>query len=79
MASVIINDHGIGIPESEQTKIFGRFYRGTQPRSISDGSGLGLAIAQRYVELHGGRITLNSAPGRGSAFTVELPLGGPQA
>jgi signal transduction histidine kinase len=79
MASVIINDHGIGIPESEQTKIFGRFYRGTQPRSTSDGSGLGLAIAQRYVELHGGRITLNSTPGRGSTFTVELPLGGPQA
>jgi signal transduction histidine kinase len=74
MASVIISDHGMGIPESEQEKIFGRFYRGAQPRSSTDGSGLGLAIAQRFVELHGGRISLTSSPGRGSTFTVELPL-----
>jgi signal transduction histidine kinase len=79
MASVIINDHGMGIPESEQEKIFGRFYRGAQPRSSTDGSGLGLAIAQRFVELHGGRISLTSSAGKGSTFTVELPLTVPRA
>ncbi len=73
-SSIIISDKGIGIPEAEQSKVFGRFYRGSQPRSKSDGSGLGLAIAQRFVELHGGRIALKSKPGKGSTFTVELPL-----
>jgi two-component system, OmpR family, sensor kinase len=74
MASVVIRDHGIGIPESEQPKVFGRFYRGAQPRSSTDGSGLGLAIAQRFVELHRGRIALKSQEGKGSTFVVDLPL-----
>lgn len=78
-SSIIISDKGMGIPVSEQSKIFGRFYRGSQPRSNSDGSGLGLAISQRFVELHGGRISLKSNPGKGSTFTVELPLTGPRA
>jgi signal transduction histidine kinase len=72
--SVTITDHGIGIPKSEQEKIFGRFYRGAQPRSSTDGSGLGLAIARRFAELHGGTITLASQEGKGSTFTIELPV-----
>jgi signal transduction histidine kinase len=74
MASVVISDHGIGIPATEQSKIFGRFYRGAHPRSNTDGSGLGLAIAQRFVELHRGTITVKSREGKGSTFTVDLPL-----
>jgi two-component system OmpR family sensor kinase len=73
-ASIIIRDHGIGIPETEQAKIFGRFYRGAEPRSATEGSGLGLAIAQRFVELHGGSISVKSQEGKGATFTVELPL-----
>ena len=74
IAMIIISDRGIGIPKSEQERIFGRFYRGAQPRSKTDGSGLGLAIAQRFVALHGGKITVESEEGKGSTFTVELPL-----
>lgn len=74
MASVVVRDHGMGIPESEQAKIFGRFYRGVNPRSSTDGSGLGLAIAQRYVELLKGSISVKSWEGKGSTFTVDLPL-----
>ena len=74
-AMIVISDRGIGIPKSEQERIFGRFYRGAQPRSNTDGSGLGLAIAQRFVALHGGKISVQSKEGKGSTFTVELPLG----
>ncbi|MCX6135735.1 MAG: HAMP domain-containing sensor histidine kinase [Ignavibacteriales bacterium] len=79
MASIVISDHGIGIPESEQAKVFRRFYRGAKPRSTTDGSGLGLAISQRFVALHGGSISVKSQEGKGSTFTVELPLGGSPA
>jgi len=74
-ASIIIQDRGIGIPKSEQASIFGRFYRGSRPRSKIDGSGLGLAIALRFVEMHGGTIFVESEEGKGSTFTVQLPLG----
>jgi signal transduction histidine kinase len=73
-ALIAVNDSGPGIPESEHERIFTRFYRGTQSRSQTEGSGLGLAIARRFVELHGGHIVLQSAEGRGSSFTVELPI-----
>ena len=73
-ALIVIEDQGPGLPKSEQGRIFRRFYRGAQSRSVIDGSGLGLAIAQRYVELHGGTIVVDSEEGRGSKFTVELPV-----
>lgn len=74
-AVIMITDRGPGIPQAEQERVFTRFYRGSQARSATDGSGLGLAIAQRFVELHGGRISLQSEVGKGSAFSVEIPLG----
>jgi hypothetical protein len=77
-AIIVIKDNGLGIPKSEQERIFTRFYRGSQSRSQTDGSGLGLAIARRFVELHGGRITLQSVEGRGSSFAVELPIREPR-
>ncbi|MCX6143839.1 MAG: HAMP domain-containing sensor histidine kinase [Ignavibacteriales bacterium] len=73
-ALIVIKDNGPGIPQSEHARVFTRFYRGSQSRSQTEGSGLGLAIAQRFVELHGGQIVLQSAEGRGSTFTVELPV-----
>ncbi|MBI4422696.1 MAG: PAS domain S-box protein [Elusimicrobia bacterium] len=67
-ACLIVKDSGPGIPEAAQTAIFKPFHTTKQ-----QGTGLGLAIAQRIVKAHGGAISLDSAPGRGAAFTVRLP------
>ena len=71
---VTVADRGIGIEPAEQPRIFEPFYRA--PGAIAaqiHGAGLGLSLVQRIVEAHGGRITLRSAPGAGSEFTVHLP------
>ena len=73
---VSVEDHGEGIPASEQDKIFERFYRvGSELRRETQGVGIGLSIVKQSVEAHGGRVTVRSSPGRGSTFTVELPAG----
>ncbi len=67
-------DHGIGIPENEQPKIFEKFYRVGDPLvHNTKGSGLGLALVRHIVIAHGGQVTVDSAPGRGSKFTISLP------
>lgn len=72
---LIVADTGKGIPEEEQALIFQRFYRGQQVgQSNLPGTGLGLAIVQEVIGLHGGRIELESEPGKGSTFRVWLPL-----
>ncbi len=74
-ATVTVTDTGIGIPENELSRIFERFYRGNKARLMQvPGTGLGLAIAKEIVELHGGRITVESQVDVGSTFTVWLPL-----
>jgi two-component system, OmpR family, sensor kinase len=74
-ASLRVEDTGIGLSPEEQQKIFERFYRSAEARSSGEGgAGLGLCIARSIVEAHGGRITVQSAPGSGSTFTVVLPL-----
>ena len=74
-ATVTVADSGIGIAEEELPHIFERFYRGEEvQRMQAPGTGLGLAIVKEIVELHGGRVTVESQVGRGSAFTVWLPL-----
>ncbi len=73
MAVVTVADTGIGIAAQDLPHIFERFYRAANARAQS-GMGLGLAIAQRVAEQHNGRITVESAPGRGSRFMVSLPL-----
>lgn len=71
---ISVTDHGIGIPEGEQQRIFERFYRADQARSRrTGGTGLGLSIVKHAVQRHGGEVTLWSRPGRGSTFTVRLP------
>jgi PAS domain S-box-containing protein len=73
---VDIIDNGIGIPLSEQTRIFERFYRGEDPLVLaSSGTGLGLNIVQQLVDMHHGRIwlTSNGEPGKGSTFSFTLP------
>ncbi len=75
-ATVTVEDTGIGIPEEEIPHIFERFYRGDRPRLMQiPGTGLGLAIVEEIVSLHGGKITVESEVGQGSAFTVWLPSG----
>jgi signal transduction histidine kinase len=72
---VSVTDDGPGIPIDEQERIFERFYRvSSAPSSGAPGSGLGLAIARGIVELHGGTLSVESAPGQGSTFRVRLPL-----
>ena len=73
---VDIRDSGVGIPLEDQDRIFERFYRGEAPLvSTTAGTGLGLSIVQYLVELHGGRIWLESdgIPGQGSTFSFTLP------
>jgi PAS domain S-box-containing protein len=71
--TVTVADSGIGIPPDELPHVFERFFRGEEPRAKQiSGSGLGLAIVKEIVELHGGRVTVESEVGSGSRFTVWL-------
>ena len=70
--AVTVKDTGIGIKADQLSKIFDRFWRSEQSRSYSDGSGLGLAIAQAIALNHDGQISVTSAEGKGSSFTVFL-------
>lgn len=73
-AEVSVSDTGPGIPPEHLTRVFERFYRADPSRSRSrGGTGLGLAIARGIAEAHGGTLTAESEPGRGSTFTLSLP------
>jgi len=78
-----VADHGPGIPAAEQERIFERFYRlGSELRRETQGIGIGLSIVKHIMTAHGGRVLVDSQPGRGSRFTLELPGGrggGPSA
>ena len=67
--SIVIEDTGVGIPEENTTKIFDPFYT-TKPK----GQGLGLPVCKRLIEAHGGTITMKSRVGKGSVFTIKVPL-----
>jgi signal transduction histidine kinase len=70
-----ISDRGIGIAAADQARIFDPFYRAPDVVAAQiQGAGLGLSLVKRIVEAHAGRITLKSAPGQGSTFTVSLPV-----
>jgi PAS domain S-box-containing protein len=73
VAALIVEDCGVGIPAADQSLIFERFRRAGNVESFA-GSGIGLAGAKRIVELHGGTIGVTSTEGRGSMFTVRLPM-----
>jgi two-component system sensor histidine kinase KdpD len=71
---VSVADRGPGIDDFEQSMIFEKFYRGRDQRVSIQGTGMGLAIAKAIVELHGGTISVISQLGRGSVFSICLPL-----
>ncbi|PSO90448.1 MAG: hypothetical protein BRC46_13460 [Cyanobacteria bacterium QS_6_48_18] len=74
-ALIAIQDTGIGIAPKQQTRIFDRFYRVNSDRSrITGGFGLGLPIAAAIAQAHQGSIHLQSQPGKGTTFTIRLPL-----
>jgi signal transduction histidine kinase len=69
-----VRDRGIGIAPADQERLFKQFTRGSNVADIP-GTGLGLAIVAQCVELHQGKITIDSALQRGTTFTVWLPMG----
>jgi signal transduction histidine kinase len=72
---ITVEDLGLGVDPREQRRIFEPFYRGAEARRRQiRGSGLGLTLVRRTAERHGGRVTVRSAPGAGSAFTIRLPV-----
>lgn len=72
-AALTVKDTGIGIAADKLGRIFDRFYRADESRSVTEGSGLGLSIVKAIVEGHGGRIEAVSEAGKGSCFIVHLP------
>jgi signal transduction histidine kinase len=78
-AQVSVSDTGPGIPPDEKERIFAKFYQIADANGEnSKGTGLGLAIAKALVELHGGKIWVESEPGHGSTFSFTLPVSGSQ-
>ncbi len=72
-AVVTVSDEGIGMAPEERDRLFTPFQRGERARAISGGIGLGLHIASEIIKQHSGTMTVESAPGKGSAFSVQLP------
>jgi signal transduction histidine kinase len=71
---------GVGIPLAHVPFVFDRFYKVDASRSLSStGSGLGLSIVKAIVERHGGSVSVQSAPGHGTTFTIHLPDADPTA
>lgn len=68
---IAVSDTGVGIPDEEQPRIWDRLYRGDRSRS-EKGLGLGLSLVQAIVRAHGGRVQVDSAPGEGSTFRIDL-------
>lgn len=69
-----VRDEGPGIPAQDRSRLFERFARGERDHRSTDGAGLGLSIVSAIAEGHGGRVTIDDAPGGGARFTIHLPL-----
>jgi signal transduction histidine kinase len=72
-----VRDSGPGVARDERDRIFERFYRGRSGYRPSDGVGLGLSIVRGIAEAHGGRIEIDTEPGRGARFAIVIPVSGP--
>jgi signal transduction histidine kinase len=79
-AWISVEDTGIGIAQEDLPRLFTEFTQVDESLSRRfEGTGLGLALCRRFVDMHGGTIGVESTPGRGSTFRIELPLDGPQS
>jgi two-component system phosphate regulon sensor histidine kinase PhoR len=75
--AIRVRDRGVGIPAAERGRILQKFVRGTAAQALGvKGTGIGLAMVKHVVEAHGGTLRLESAPGKGSTFTILLPIRG---
>jgi two-component system, OmpR family, phosphate regulon sensor histidine kinase PhoR len=75
---IVVRDRGCGISAEHLPRLFERFYRVDKARSRKlGGTGLGLAIVKHIVQVHGGRVAVESAPGQGSVFSIILPNAAP--
>ena len=73
--TLVVRDHGVGIPESARPHLFEKFYRVNDPQLNNvAGTGIGLYLVRQVVEGHGGNVTVESQPGTGSSFKIELPV-----
>lgn len=72
LLSISVRDHGQGLTEHEQSRVFDKFYRGRYDRSAVQGTGMGLAIAKEILQAHGGSVNVESQFGHGSRFTMSL-------
>jgi two-component system OmpR family sensor kinase len=77
MAVVRVADDGPGLDAEQATRVFDRFYRGSEART-GEGTGLGLSIVAALADAHDGRASIDTAPGAGAVFTVEIPAAGPE-
>ena len=76
-AVIEVTDRGVGIPTKEQNRIFEKFYRVPTPENQRiPGTGLGLTLVEHIARAHGGHVEVESAPGKGSTFSIHLPLKG---
>jgi signal transduction histidine kinase len=76
-AVVTVSDEGMGIAAEDRERIFEKFFRASEAAAATGGTGLGLAVAREIVESHGGAIAVDSEHGRGSTFSVTLPVAAP--
>ena len=74
MVWIRVRDTGIGVEPADQARIFQRFYRVDRARQSGGGTGLGLAVVRHIAEVHGGAVSIESAPGAGSTFGFSVPL-----
>jgi len=71
---IAVSDHGIGIPPADLSRVFEPFYRGKDVAAAQiHGNGLGLSLVRHIIESHGGRVSVSSTPGEGTAITLHLP------
>jgi signal transduction histidine kinase len=75
-ARISVCDTGVGLPPEELEAIFYTFHQAEATKEFREGTGLGLPITRQLVERHGGRIWVESEPGKGSRFTFTMPLAG---
>jgi signal transduction histidine kinase len=79
-AVIEVSDRGVGIEPAEESRIFERFYRVSSPENDRiPGTGLGLTLVQHIAQAHDGRVTVTSVPGKGSTFSLFIPLNGAEA